>query len=460
MPTPLTLRAVALRGLVLLALVAGGAGLAGATASAAKPDPAKPAPAKADTILLEFALYYTPRPAADPEAELRRLLAEPARRLRAIDAPASAEALATVEPFWVPIDKYAPPSAESLRYTGVGVEPAEAPKLAAADRVFVVDFVTPRHGVLVTNRAACQVMADLAKATGGKIWDEETRQLYSPERWQADRLGSWQGPLPDMTKHVVMHQYANPELIRIITLGMRKFGLPDLVVAELPSQHTRAVGIFINAFMQRLVEGQRPQDSRLRLTFSEIRHLAVRSAALENPLEGAKGTVLVSTHPAPLEAGDPKNTLWRLDFPDSNLKGSTERTLWGMGELFGSKDVISQVASGDPEMAAARTRAREKFFAQEARFRTGLAFNEHLLVKGAFRQDDHTEYMWVEVSKWGPKHVEGLLTSDPYYIKTLHSGSKVTVPFDEIFDYILYKPDGTEEGNESGKILQAREKKR
>ncbi len=414
--------------------------------------------AKTDVIAFEFALYFTPKPSANPAVELARLLRDRTLRLRIRDASEVGDALATVEAKWSPLTDYAPPSADSLRYTGVGVTPDEAPKLAEADRVFIVGFSTSRQGALVTNRSACVLLADLAEATGGKIWDEETRQMFSLARWRSDRIDTWQGGLPDMSKQVTMHAYANPDLIRIITLGQRKFGLPDLVVAELPRQHFGTVGNFINAFMQRMVEGQKPQDAKMRLTLADIRHAAARSRALENPAKGAKGMVLVSTQPTPLEDGDPRNTLWRLDFPETKAKETVERALWGMAELFGSTDSIIGAASGDADMAAARMRARQAFFAQEARFRAGLSVGEHLMVKGPFSQAGETEYMWVEVVKWGPKHVEGLLTSDPYYVKKLRAGSKVSVPFDDIFDYILYKVDGTQEGNESGKVLERLQK--
>lgn len=416
--------------------------------------------AKSEPVLFEFALYFSPKPSANPEAELERLLTDRSRRMHLAGAVAAAEAIVTVGSKWSPLADYAPPSAESLRYMGVGVPAAAAADLAKADRVFILGFSTPAYGVLVANRSACALMADLATATGGMIWDEETRQLYSVERWRKDRVESWQGSLPDMTSHVTMHAYANPELVRIITLGMRKFGLPDLVVAEIPSRQTRPVGNLINAVMQRLVEGQQVADNTLRLALSEIRHEAGRTRALTNPGKDAKGIVQVSVQVAPAEKGDPSNTLWRLDFPESKLGSVTERALWGANELFGSTDQIIGARSEDAEMAAARIRARAAFFAQEARFRAGLQSMEHLLVKGPFRQDDETEFMWVEIVKWGPKEVEGLLTSDPRYVKRLHPGSRVTVRLDDIFDYILYKPDGTQEGNESGKVLERLQKSR
>lgn len=107
-------------------------------------------------------------------------------------------------------------------------------------------------------------------------------------------------------------------------------------------------------------------------------------------------------------------------------------------------------------MAAASERARKAFFAQEERFRRGLAPGEHLLIKAGFKAADQTEFMWVEVTKWKKDAIEGILSSDPYYVKKLRAGMRVTVALADVYDYILYKPDGSEEGNETGKVLMSR----
>lgn len=420
---------------------------------AAEPTAKKSAEAE---IFVEFALYFAPKPAADPEALLRKLVAEPAYRMRFDDAE-NPGAVARVFARWTPLTEYRPPDARNLRYTGVGVKPELADALAEAERVFVVGFKTTRSGAFVTNRQACRLFAELARATGGYIWDEETRQVFSLAAWEQRRVATWQDNLPDMREHVTMHAYANPELLRIITLGMRKFGLPDVVFPEAPRQYSRGFGNTINALIQRLAEGERAQDNRLRLRLADIRHAAARESALANPGERATGVAELSLTPAALEEGDPKNTLWRIDFPGEKGAEAIERAMAGMDRLFGSTDKVTGVRSRDDEMLAARERARAAFFAQEKRFRAGLAVGEHLLVKGPFREEGQTEYMWVEVVSWGPRHVEGILSSEPHYVKRLRSGARVQVTFDEIYDYILHKPGGEEEGNETGKVLQRRE---
>lgn len=43
--------------------------------------------------------------------------------------------------------------------------------------------------------------------------------------------------------------------------------------------------------------------------------------------------------------------------------------------------------------------------------------------------------------------------NDPVEIRELHSGQKVTVSEDDVFDYIHTFPDGREEGNTTGPIV-------
>ena len=64
--------------------------------------------------------------------------------------------------------------------------------------------------------------------------------------------------------------------------------------------------------------------------------------------------------------------------------------------------------------------------------------------------------MWVEIIKWGNESIAGILQNDPHKIAKLKAGIIVKANEKDVFDYILYKPDGTYEGNETGEILEKR----
>ena len=78
------------------------------------------------------------------------------------------------------------------------------------------------------------------------------------------------------------------------------------------------------------------------------------------------------------------------------------------------------------------------------------------MVKGPFRENGQTEWMWVEVTKWEGDIIEGILDNDPDFVKSVRAGSRVSVNVNEAFDYIFTHADGSQEGNETGKLLEQR----
>lgn len=89
------------------------------------------------------------------------------------------------------------------------------------------------------------------------------------------------------------------------------------------------------------------------------------------------------------------------------------------------------------------------------RFREGLEPNERLVVKVPFEAQDQTEFMWVEVTGWRAESLEGVLMDDSRFDEKLRVGRRLAVELTKVYDYIHYKADGTEEGNETGKVLDA-----
>lgn len=392
-------------------------------------------------------LYFAPTPASDPDAALQALLAG---KFRSIRENGSGLKVA-VE--WTDIKNAPLPTSDSFRYAAKDVPPDKVEPLTKSKRVFGLLF-TATGNLRVAMHQACELVDVLATVTAGYPWDDECRLLYSPESWHKTRVETWQGDVPDVRSEINMHAYQNPDLVRVITLGMRKFGCPDLVIDELPSSNSRAAGNTINACAQLLLEGHSPAGGRMTLKLSDIQHAKMRAEALQNPGKGATGEVAVSFRDCPPEEGDPENRLWKIEFPDVAGASQTERELAGFATLFGATDRVVQATRADA-MREASARARAAFFANAATYRKGMAPNERLMVKTGFTVPGGHEYMWVEVVGWRENAVEGILANDSYYDKSLREGKRVVVKLDDIYDYIHHKPDGTQEGNETGKVLEA-----
>lgn len=400
----------------------------------------------APKVGFEFALYFAPGPKSDPEKALSQLLARDFSTLRDY---------IQVSHKWSDLSDYPPPSPDSFRYVTVDLTMEQGGAIANSERVFILNFEAAPADLLRANREANLLTHRLAEMTDGLPWDEECRLLYSRAAWKQRRVDTWQGDVPDVRGHVNMHAYRNPDLVRIITLGMRKFGLPDLVVAQTASGKSRAAGNTINACAQRMLEGQRFADGQFPLVLAEVKHDSVRAGLLDNPLKGATGRVALLLPQAPREDGDPRNRLLALQFPDSEGRTALEKQGSALATLYGAQDDVVGHEPGDKAMKAASEKARRDFTAKAPRFRKGLEPNERLVVKAPFVIGDQTEYMWVEVTGWQANKVEGVLMNDSIYDEKLRVGMRLTVALKDIFDYIHYKPDGTEEGNETGKVLQA-----
>jgi uncharacterized protein YegJ (DUF2314 family) len=75
-------------------------------------------------------------------------------------------------------------------------------------------------------------------------------------------------------------------------------------------------------------------------------------------------------------------------------------------------------------------------------------------VKVPFRDENYTEWMWVEITSWKDDNIKGLLENQPFHIPNLHGGQVVRVRQEDVFDYLHYYPDGREVGNTTGPILE------
>lgn len=453
----------------------GGATATGNGAAAPSTVPAADRPSgdqRAERIQYEFAIYYLPKPAKDPLAELKSLVAGryrffTLREQPADDKPAAApDTEAPAGPTAVSVPsvaariepdvqaEYAPPDPDLLARFGHGLSSEQADQLMQSEQALILEFSYSGRHVWNGLKEAQGLVADLATATGGLIWDEETREVFAPAAW-SERLAAWTGDVPDLSKHTVIHAYKKDEFIRAITLGMTKFGLPDLVVENFSWSLSRNTGQLINLFAQALAEGAtiaRPGEFDLDL--KSIRNPQVREEHLPHLQGNATGVALLTLKKGTWEDGDPKNRLIELTFDRGTGPDPHARHEAVLSKTFGSTDSVTKVAHDDVELEAASARARAKLPALRTAFNKGLEPGETLLLKAPFATpDDSQEWMWVEVTRWKGDAISGLLMNEPHSIPDLHAGQKVQVSEAKIFDYIRRRPDGTVEGNETGKII-------
>jgi uncharacterized protein YegJ (DUF2314 family)/DNA-directed RNA polymerase subunit H (RpoH/RPB5) len=400
-----------------------------------------------------YAIYYAKAPAAEPLAALKASVAQQgaganlALVTQLAQEPAAAQLVATLDDT---IQKsYPPPDLKMIQYFGRGLSSAQAEELQLAQLALVFEFRVPASPTYASLRAADRLLFRVAEQTGGFIWDEETREIFTAPEWRKRPVEGWKGDVPNVPQHTVIHAYQGDKLLREITLGMAKFGLPDLVVNDVAHSQNNQAGNLINLLAQALVEGAAVgKNGALTLDLKSI-----RNAQLPFLAENAKAVAQLSLYKGQAEDGDPNNRLMEIGFDAYPGPDRYARQTALFASLFGFTDTLQMVKHTDAILAASNA-AKAKLPALRQRFNGGLRPGEYILVKAPFAiPDGGREWMWVEVTQWGEKEIVGLLNSEPAQIPTLHSGQVVKVKVAEVFDYLLYDGKGGEEGNESGKLM-------
>ena len=155
----------------------------------------------------------------------------------------------------------------------------------------------------------------------------------------------------------------------------------------------------------------------------------------------------------------PRNRLVQITFDRYKNRDLHARQEELLSTMFGWEDLVIGVRHDDALLAASR-KAREQLPALREHFNKSMKPGEYVQIKVPFpASGGGNEYMWVEISSWNGDKIKGLLKNEPVNIPTLHGGQMVEVSEAKIFDYLHTQPDGTQEGNETSKIIQAQEQR-
>jgi hypothetical protein len=422
-------------------------------ALAAQPFPAGDPQAQA--IHFQFALYYPAPPTTEPMAALRAELRGWPKLVLVDGKPPSGEMMVHAMVETAVRKNYAPPDMASLKYFGRGLSQAQMSALQGAKTALILDFAHPKQHTLEALRSASAVAAQVASVTGGLLWDEETREVFTPEAWRTKRLSTWTSGVPDLSNHIVIHAYQHGELVRAESLGMAKFGLPDLALDQFPWSTNSSVNALINVVAQSLAEGAViGQGGQLDVDARKIVHPEVRARQLDGIEVNAQTIGKLTLMDGPRENGDSPNRIAAISaarYPGPDVTARQAALLAGM---FGSVDGIKYIEHDD-ELEAASVRAQKKLAGMEADFKRGLRPGEYIQAKAPFATPaGGHEWMWVEIQKWDGDRIDGVLRNDPYDIPTMHSGQAVRIKLSEVFDYTRVQPDGSSEGNTTGAIIE------
>lgn len=407
-------------------------------------------------IHFEYAVYMVPVHTRAPGAVLRHALAKQFNKLKLVeDLPKEPhEMFVKVRTEEDVQGKYLPPSMRMLEYSGHGLTKEQELQLQKTREAFILDFAHPKEDVWTALRTADELVEKIAGETGGLLWDEGTREVFSPEEWHKRRIVEWGDTVPSISTHTVVHVYNNGEFVRAISLGMVKAGLPDVVVEELPESSANQVVHIINLFSQSLAEGTYPKAAgQFRLDLRAIQNAAVRESQINSLKPNGTGVACLTLREGHAEEGDPKNEIVEIAFDKYTGKDSHAKQEAAIGWMFGVEDSVKGVEHTDALLKESR-KENAKLPELHKAFDAGLRPGEYILVKAPFKQPDGgNEWMWVEVRSWKGQTIRGLLENEPVGVPELHSGQLVEVQETDLFDYIRHYPDGRKEGNTTGDLM-------
>ena len=413
-------------------------------------------PIEQETIFIEFAVYYLPTHKSDPMPIVRKQVSEIAPDISIVDKFSEKITSPTLIMFLekdVP-NEYIPPDLDSIKYFGKSLTLDQAKALQESKHALILVFAHPPDQALPSLYAANQIVEHVARATGGLVWDEMTRNVYTPDSWHETRLTDWQDQIPDASSQITLHAYSTGEHVRVISLGMSKFGLPDIVIDEMSWSNQRPVGNLINITAQALVEGHLPPAyGDMDLELNAIKHSQVRADNLDTLNDNAEAAARLRMVEGTWEEGDPMNNLLQINFDRYPGKDLQARQGSMLSAIWGWEDSVTRIDHSD-ELLAASEAAKKKLPQLRTAFIAGLQPGEYIQVKAPFdTPEGGNEWMWVEVLAWEGDTIRGLLKNQPFDIPDLHAGQNVQVNQEDVFDYIHQLPDGTTQGNTTSEII-------
>lgn len=372
-------------------------------------------------------------------------------------------------PFIVLIEKQAPlrdypvPDDDDFKYSARGMESGDMKAVQATKLASIVVLVAPTDGIFKRVRAFNGLALDYAERTKAFIWDSATRECFHRNAWKKKRIEQWgSGELPELRSQITIHAYKRGDEsghLRAITLGMEKFGLPDVAIEHLVSSDQKSAASLINVFCQTIAMSPRVEDpANFPISLDGLEPASARGSYREDLFENASGKAVLAIMNGTPDDGDPNNSQVALDFRHGDGSTDDERRAAVLGRFWGFKESLVSVRH-DAEIAAASEEAKRKLYGLKETFRAGLPPGSRLMVKAPFPRDDEgNEWMWIEVLRWEDNDdLGGVLQNDPFYIKGLKQGAKTSVKARAIFDYILYHSDGTMEGNQTGILMEKQE---
>ena len=375
-------------------------------------------------------VYFAPAPLVPLDKALPFCL--PSARGTPVVSPATQDdrAAASIAVARAPADRAPGLDDATIEHSGLGVSPADRAALArSVDPILVRLSASPREAARSLHDVE-RFLACLSESMQGLVWDDSTKVLYGRTVFRQRRFDAWSDERPTVKAELTVHQTAHGDALRSASMGLGKLGLPDLVVDNHPQFLAPEVLVLMTRVAEVLIDDP-----------TAIRGGKIKVNGVDIPVVAAKR-----------QPGDTDNRLLALAVGD----GTQQAALFA--RLASAKPETEVTAdTDDAELGAIQTKAQARLAALAGELRPVPPLGTLLAVKALFTADDgRVEWMWVEVKRWDGGKMTGVLTNDPFYVKTLHQGDKVSVEQAQVADYIFKRRGAAPEGGDSDRVIDAR----
>ncbi len=260
---------------------------------------------------------------------------------------------------------------------------------------------------------------------------------------------------------MLVFQSAESEGLWMTTMGLGRFGLPELQVRNVPPQLGRAwtrvltglasclLGTWLNALRDRAEPAFAQLPAVLEVGKADI------ARAYDAPVtEGGAAAVRLTFDPSPQDSTD---SFLSVQPPDDYPASAGEFLAGVCATLFGWREPeIMHLAPSD-EMERAMQAARKALPAIRARFLAGnLPPRARLMIKHEISAPGQAEYPWAYVTSWAdPARILGNSAGDATLDPGIRAGRPIVVAAETIIDWAIWiEGQGIVEGGQTNVIAQ------
>jgi hypothetical protein len=316
----------------------------------------------------------------------------------------------------------------------------------------------PPHPGLWAAVAAARALIEKHAGVG---FDMSTERVLPPRDEVKDLAEMGKVVFPE---HVIFDlERAGPVAPALVTRGMVKFGLPDLVLRGVPDDRHRESEVLLGYLASQLAGWaarlrmasstgkpiQAKLSSTCHLAMDQI--LAAHVIAPSDPGTKPSGATTLRFEMTAPHHGVPRLRVIPAGGPAHDAQAAVRRMVT---ELFkpsenhveGPRDISGKsedVSHDAPGMNAVKTR-----------FLAGLPEGTRLSVRHGFPiANSAPEYLWVCVDSWSGGRIRGRLEVEPVRSADLRHGDAVELDESEVFDWIITHPDGVREGARLNQLI-------